>query len=66
MAKNIYKILQYFLSLHRKMVKSCSCTISLGTAFHCLIIVTKNECKKKITLANGRLNLNEWFDLVLP
>ena len=71
MAKKNYKILQYFLSLLRKMLKSCSCTISLGRAFHCLIILTKNECKKKknkkqFTLANGCLNLNEWFDLVLP
>ena len=28
-----------------------------------LIIPTKNECKKQFTLANGCLNLNEWFDL---
>ena len=67
MAKKNYKISQYFLSLLRKMLKSCSCTISLGRAFHCFIILTKNECKKKqFTLANGCLNLNEWFDLVLP
>ena len=64
MAKKNYKILQYFLSLLRKMLKSCSCT--LGTAFHCLVILTKNECKKHFTLANGCLDLNEWFDLVLP
>ena len=66
MAKKIYKISQYFLSLIRKMLKSCSCIISLGRAFRCLIILTKNECKKQFTLANGCLNLNEWFDLVLP
>ena len=66
MAQNIYKISQYFLSLLRKMLKSCSFNISLGRAFHCLIILTKNECKKQFTLANGCLNLNEWFDLVLP
>ena len=28
------------------MLKSCSCTISSGRAFLCLIILTKNECKK--------------------
>ena len=66
MAQKIYKILQYFPSLLRKMLKSCSCTIFLGRAFHCLIILTKNERKKQFTLANGYLNLNEWFDLVLP
>ena len=69
MAKKIYKSLQYFLSLLRKVLKSCSCTtccISLGRAFHCLIILTKNECKKQFTLSNGCLNLNEWCDLVLP
>ena len=66
MAKQNYKILQYFLSLLRKMLKFCSCIISLGRAFHCLIIPAKNECKKQFTLANGCLNLNEWFDLVLP
>ena len=65
MAKKIYKILQYFLSLLRKMLKSCLCAISLGREFHCLIILTKNECKKQFTLANGCLNLNEWFDLDL-
>ena len=66
MAQNIYKISQYFLSLLRKMLKSFSFNISLGRAFQCLIILTKNECKKQFTLANGCLNLNEWFDLVLP
>ena len=65
MAKKIYKISQYFLSLIRKMLKSCSCIISLGRAFRCLIILTKNECKKQFTLANGCLNLNEWFDLLV-
>ena len=64
--RNIYKISQYFLSSLRNMLKSCSCTISLGRAFYCLIILTKNECKKQFTLANGCLNLNERFDLVLP
>ena len=34
------------------MLKSCSCTISFGRAFHCLIILTKNDCKKQFTLAN--------------
>ena len=66
MAKKKYKILQYFQSLHRKMLKSRTCTISLGRAFHCLLILTKNEGRKQFTLANGCLNLNEWFDLVLP
>ena len=47
------------------MLKSCSCTISLGTAFLCLINLAKNVCKKQFTLANGCLNLNEWFDLDL-
>ena len=61
MAKKVYKILQYFLNLLRKMLESCSCTISLGRAFHYLIILTKNECKKQFTLANGCLNLNEWL-----
>ena len=64
MAKKNYKISQYFRSLLRKMLKSCSCTISLGRAFHSLIILT--NAKKQFTLANGCLNLNEWFDLVLP
>ena len=41
-------------------------TISLGRAFHCSIILTKNECKKQFTLANGCINLIEWFDLLLP
>ena len=40
MAKKNYKISQYFRSLLRKMLKSCSCTISLGRAFHSLIILT--------------------------
>jgi len=48
MAEKNYKISQYFLSLLRKMLKSCSCTISLGRAFHCLMILTKNESKKTI------------------
>ena len=65
MAKKIYKISQYFLSSLQKMLKSCSCTISLGRAFHCLIILAKNECKKQFTPTNGCLNLNEWFDLDL-
>ena len=47
MAKKIYKISQYFLSLLWKMLKACSCTISSGRASHCLIILTKNECKKQ-------------------
>ena len=64
MAKKMKKILQYFLSLLHKMVKSCSSTLSLGRPFHCLIILTKNERKNQFTLANGCLNLNEWFDLV--
>ena len=65
MTKKIYKISRYFLSLLRKMLKSCLCTISLGRAFDCLIILAKNEYKKQFTLANGCLNLNEWFDLDL-
>ena len=43
-------MLQYFLSS------------PLGSVFHCLIILTKNECKKQFTLADGYLNLNEWFE----
>ena len=31
-----------------------------------LIILTKNEGKNQFTLANGCLNLIEWFELVLP
>ena len=53
------------LSLSRKMLKLCSCAVSLGSAFHCLITLTNREGKKQFTLANGCLNLNEWFDLVL-
>ena len=36
------------------------------SAFHCLVTLTKIECKKHFTLINGCLNLNEWFDIVLP
>ena len=61
MAKKNDKISQHFLSLLRKMLKSCS---FFRKSVHCLIILTKNGCKKQFTLANGCLNLNECFDLV--
>ena len=61
MAKNLHNftILSKFTSKNAKIL----CTTSLGREFHCLIFLTKKECKKQFILANGCLNLNN--DLIL-
>ena len=58
MAKKIYKISQYFLSLLR--------ILFVHYLFRKSVPLFNNFSKKQFTLANGCLNLNEWFDLVLP
>ena len=49
--RNIYKISQYFLSSLRNMLKSCSCTISLGRAFYCLRAILQ-ESEEKLEMKN--------------
>ena len=46
LATNISQVFE-FLSLLRKMLKFGSCTNSLGRAFHCSMILTKNECNNE-------------------